>query len=187
MPELMDIVDESNKVKGTASRKEIHSRGLWHRGVHVLVFNDKGEMLLQKRAPDKDKYPNCYDISLSEHLKAGEDFLNAALRGLKEELDIEGVKLKRLLRFRMRYGKNDNTIAEIYICRYKGKIKTDKNEVSEIGFFQLEKIKRMLKEEGSQFAFWSREILRWVFNMPSKMEALDDGCSTPLVMTEYSG
>ncbi|MEJ0091140.1 MAG: hypothetical protein WDM80_15525 [Limisphaerales bacterium] len=48
--EIFDIVNERDEVIGQAPRKEVHARGLWHRAVHVLVFNARGEVFLQKRS-----------------------------------------------------------------------------------------------------------------------------------------
>lgn len=38
--ECLDILDENGKKTGqTASRKEVHSKGLWHKGVHIWIIN----------------------------------------------------------------------------------------------------------------------------------------------------
>ena len=34
--EIFDIVDDSDKIIGSASRYEVHKRGLKHRSVHLL-------------------------------------------------------------------------------------------------------------------------------------------------------
>ena len=55
MPEeIFDIVNERDEVIGQSTRREVHARGLWHRAVHVLVFNARGEVFLQKRSMRKD-------------------------------------------------------------------------------------------------------------------------------------
>ena len=55
--EIFDVVDENNKVIGTSERKTVHDKKLWHRSVHILIFNDKNELLLQKRSLNSDLYP----------------------------------------------------------------------------------------------------------------------------------
>lgn len=113
MVEYLDVVDENNQVIGKETREKIHCSGLWHRGVHVLIFNSNRRLILQMRSVEKDKFPNRYDCSVSEHLKVGETYEAAAIRGLEEELKITDVGLKRLLRFRMNYGPKDNMISTI--------------------------------------------------------------------------
>ncbi len=176
MSELMDIVDENDNVIGKATREKIHNSQMWHRGIHILVFNSEGKLLLPLRSSRKDKFPNTYDCSVSEHVKTGEKFEEAAIRGIKEELNIKCPKLKRLLKFRMKYGPNDNMISVIYECHYLGEIdinKIDRNEIKKIELLPLNEVREMLISDESKFAPWTREILKWYFNMPSKLERLE--------------
>ena len=54
--EILDVVDENNNLTGkTEDRKIVHEKGLWHREVAAWIMNEKGEVLLQKRAPSKKK------------------------------------------------------------------------------------------------------------------------------------
>lgn len=55
----------------------------------VIIINDHGEILLQRRAPDKDSFPGLLDISCGGHLVAGDDSMAGVLRELKEELDLD--------------------------------------------------------------------------------------------------
>ena len=57
--ELIDIVDENNKLTGHVEERTLaHKKCLWHRHVSSQIMNKKGEMLLQKRAKDKQRNPN---------------------------------------------------------------------------------------------------------------------------------
>jgi isopentenyl-diphosphate Delta-isomerase len=86
--ELFDVVDAGDCVTTQATRAEVHRRGLWHRAVHVLVFNASGQVFLQKRSLLKDSAPGCWDSSCSGHLDAGEGYDAAAIRELREEIGI---------------------------------------------------------------------------------------------------
>jgi 16S rRNA (adenine1518-N6/adenine1519-N6)-dimethyltransferase len=88
--EVFDVVDEQDLPVGTATRAEIHRRGLLHRAVHVLVFNKRGDLLLQQRSMFKDVHPGVWGSSVSGHLDAGEGYLAAALREMNEEMGIGG-------------------------------------------------------------------------------------------------
>ena len=173
MSEFMDVVDENDNVIGKTTRKKIHGSGKWHRGIHVFVFDRAGRLLLPTRSSTKDKFPGTYDCSVSEHVKAGETFKEAAFRGLKEELKLIKPILKQLLKFRMNYGPNDNTIAILYECRYRGKLEIDKNEIREAKFLPLERVREILITNESKFAPWTRELLKWYFHMPSKIKAIE--------------
>lgn len=87
--EIFDVVDEHDEVTGQATRGEVHAQGLLHRAVHVLVFNKRGDLLLQQRSMLKDAHPGVWDSSVSGHLDAGEAYETAAVRELAEEMGIE--------------------------------------------------------------------------------------------------
>ncbi len=90
MEELYDIVDENNNLLGfTKTKTEVHKEGCWHRAVHVWALNQNGEILVQKRAAIKTFSPNLWDISMGGHISAGEEPVKAAVRELKEELNLE--------------------------------------------------------------------------------------------------
>jgi isopentenyl-diphosphate delta-isomerase len=91
--EFFDVVDARDEVIGRAPRREVHARALWHRAIHVLVFDATGRVFLQKRSMQKDLAPGLWDSSCSGHVDSGEDYDHAARRELGEEL---GVRLTTL-------------------------------------------------------------------------------------------
>jgi isopentenyldiphosphate isomerase len=87
--EIFDVVDERDEVVGRAARSEVHRRKLRHRAVHVLVFNRRGEVFLQKRSMLKDTARGKWDSSASGHLASGEDYAAGAVRELREEIGLD--------------------------------------------------------------------------------------------------
>src|ERR1044071_4422509 len=87
--EIFDVVNEAAEVIRRETRREVHRRGLKHRAVHVLVFNSRGEIFLQKRSMAKDCFPGAWDSSASGHLDCGEEYDACAVREVREELGIE--------------------------------------------------------------------------------------------------
>ena len=87
--EMFPIVDEEGNITGAATRKECHSGSkLLHPVVHLHVFNDKGELYLQKRPAWKDIQPNKWDTSVGGHIDLGESVEMALKREAQEELGI---------------------------------------------------------------------------------------------------
>ena len=90
--EFFDIRNPDGSRTGrTKERDLVHRDGDLHGTVHIFISRrgKKGpELLLQKRSARKDSFPGCYDISAAGHLSAGQDFMEAALRELEEELGI---------------------------------------------------------------------------------------------------
>src|SRR4051812_49149295 len=89
MPEeIFDVVNERDEVVGRRSRADVHRLGLMHRAVHVLVFNRRGDIFLQKRSINKDRQPGLWDSSASGHLDCGEDYDACAIREVREEIGL---------------------------------------------------------------------------------------------------
>ena len=86
--EMFDVVDDQDRVLRQESREVVHVNNLLHRAVHMLVFNELGELFLQKRSLWKDRNPGLWDSSAAGHVDAGEDYPAAAARELSEELGI---------------------------------------------------------------------------------------------------
>ena len=86
--EWFDVVNERDEPIRRATRREVHATGLWHRAVHILVFDVAGRVFLQKRSMLKDLSLGLWDSSCSGHVDAGEDYDFAAVRELGEEIGV---------------------------------------------------------------------------------------------------
>ncbi len=171
--EWLDVVDEENRVTGREARHTVHQRGLWHRGVHVFLFDSDGRLLVQQRSLTQDTYPGALDCSVSEHLRAGESYLAAAVRGLREELGLAPLPLRRLVQFRMAYGPNDNMINELYEGLYDGGLAgVDDREIAGIAYHTLPELEEMRTSGQVPFSSWFVQLLRWYAGQPSALQVL---------------
>jgi isopentenyl-diphosphate delta-isomerase type 1 len=171
--ELFDVLDENDNVIGQEMRSVVHQRGLWHRGAHVFLFTDDGKLLVQQRSRDRVHSPLALDCSVSEHVKAREDFYSAAVRGLQEEMGVEGIELERLVKFKMNYGPNDNEISVLY----KGTVdptvvQFDPVEIERIDYYRLDELKKLLDNESHNFSYWFEQIIQWYMGNPSALQIL---------------
>ncbi len=87
--EIFDVVDEADRVIKQATRHTVHSQRMRHRAVHVFVFNQRGDLFLQKRSRWKDKHPGQWDSSAAGHVNAGDTYADTAPREIREELGID--------------------------------------------------------------------------------------------------
>ncbi len=100
--ELLPLVDSAGNVIGKATRTECHNGSmLLHPVVHLHVFNEEGELYLQKRPMWKDIQPGKWDTAVGGHVDFGEDIHTALLREAREELGInaEGNELVQMYEF----------------------------------------------------------------------------------------
>ncbi|MFY1676229.1 NUDIX hydrolase [Streptomyces sp. WMMC905] len=95
--EIIDIVDERDRVVGRASRREAYARGLRHRVVFVQVRDAEGRIFVHRRTATKAIYPCLYDPFVGGVVAAGESYDDAALREAEEELGVSGLPRPRRL------------------------------------------------------------------------------------------
>ena len=85
--EKWDIYDKDRNLTGKQMyRGDPFEQGAYHVVIHVCLFNQKGEMLIQQRQPDKEDWKNMWDITVGGSAIAGESSQQAAEREVKEEL-----------------------------------------------------------------------------------------------------
>ena len=87
--EKVVLVNPQDEVLGQMEKMQAHENGLLHRAFSVFLFNEKGEMLLQKRAEEKYHSPNQWTNACCSHPRLNESYLDAAKRRIKEELGID--------------------------------------------------------------------------------------------------
>jgi len=152
MPEdIFDIVNESDVVVGRALRSEVHARGLLHRAVHVLVFNARGELFLQKRSKLKDREPERWGASASGHVDSGEDYDATVVRELGEELGWKpSAPPERILRIEA-CRETDQEFVWVYRCNGEGPFTLNEEEVETGGWFSRGQIERWLAERPEEF------------------------------------
>jgi isopentenyldiphosphate isomerase len=167
--ELLDIVNEEDVVIDQQLRSTVHELGLWHRGAHVFLFTTEGKMLIQKRSADRVSSPSLLDCSVSEHVQAGESYLEAAIRGMKEEMGVDGIGLKPLLKIRMQYGLNDNEISLLYEGSVDpARVKFDPVEIESIEYLSEDEVDQMVQNQPSLCCGWFLELWRAYKNEPTQ-------------------
>lgn len=171
MTEYIDILDETGKPTGEKKTKvEVHEKGYWHRTVHIWLLNSKGELLIQRRSPDKDSYPNLWDISTAGHLSAGEDSLAAAIREAAEELDVKLTEsdFEYLFTVKSSAVTNqgtyfNNEFQDVYLVRIDreaSELKFQLEEVSEAKFVPFAELEKMISGNPDEFVAHDEEYKR---------------------------
>lgn len=141
--EIFEIVNPSGEVLGTAPRVVAHgSPLLMHRVVHVIVIDEAGRILLQKRAMTKDVAPGRWDTSVGGHVDLGEAVIEAALREMHEEL---GFECDPAFLYSYTHSNAFETeLVNTFSCVYSGLMTFNPEEIDEIRFWGLDEIKAEL-------------------------------------------
>tara|TARA_R110002096_G_scaffold269068_4_gene462861 strand:+ start:1115 stop:2455 length:1341 start_codon:yes stop_codon:yes gene_type:complete len=150
--ELLDVVDEKDEVLEQVPRAEVHSRGLRHRAVHVLLQNKTGEIYLQLRSHLKDTHAGKWDSSASGHVDPGESYLACAIRELWEEVWVEPKGEMEMVARIDASGATDQEFIEVFLATPKGRIRVHGKEVDCGRYFPVELIDRWIEERPQDFA-----------------------------------
>jgi isopentenyl-diphosphate delta-isomerase type 1 len=150
--EIFDVVDDNDEVIGQRSRREVHRLGLKHRAIHVLVFNRRGEIFLQKRSMTKDTFPGAWDSSASGHVDTGEDYDSCAVRELREEIGLAVQRPPtRLFKFDAR-AETGWEFVWVYRQEAEGPFILHPEEIETGGWFAPQKVTRWMAEKPGDFA-----------------------------------
>ncbi len=173
--EVYDIVNELDEVVGTATRGQVHTNpSLIHRAIGAYIFNDKKEILLQKRSMSKDTSPGKWMLSVGGHVDSGSDYVSTAHREIQEELgvDIPLVEGEKIL-------VRDDTESEYwmtYVGICNGPFPNfNKTEAEEVRFFNIQEALRQMKEKTIQCVF------DFELNMRKAQELIDSGLIDALI------
>lgn len=144
MHEVLDVVDENNEVIGSAPYAEVYQQRLNHRIVHVLIFNEKGEVFLQQRSAKKTFCPGHWVTSAGGHVQKGESYEEAALRELQEELGVR-TELTKIDESPYDHYKMRKFL-EVYRGLWNGEFSLNEDEVAGGRWFAVNEVKEMVKK-----------------------------------------
>ncbi len=126
--ELVDLVDEQNRVVGQADRRTVRSQNLLHRGVGILVQNERGAVYVHQRTTTKDVFPGLFDMFVGGVVESGESYLEAARREVAEELGVVGPEPEWLFEH-LYEGPLNRSFIHVYRVRWDGPISHQESEI----------------------------------------------------------
>ncbi len=156
--EPLVLVDEFDREIGFLDKASAHKgQGLLHRAFSLLVFNGKGELLLQQRAAGKRLWPGFWSNTCCSHPRRGETLDVAIERRLGEEL---GMRCSLQFLFKFKYqAQFDAEGAEHELCWvYAGRsdeVPTlNRNEVSALRYISPDALDIELAQQPHLFTPW---------------------------------
>lgn len=157
MKEKVILVTDTDSVVGSEWKFEAHRKGLLHRAFSVFIFNKKGEMLLQRRALSKYHSPGLWTNTCCSHPRPGEETKDAAVRRLQEEMGFT-TPIKKIFDFVYK-AEFDNGLTEfefdhVFVGEYEGEVDFNNDEVAEICYKPLSKVKALLQTHPEEYTVW---------------------------------
>ncbi|MEU9991240.1 NUDIX domain-containing protein [Streptomyces sp. NPDC048045] len=143
--EILDIVDEHDRVVDRVRRGEAYVRGLRHRCVFIQARDAAGRLFVHRRTATKLVFPSLYDMFVGGVVGAGESYDEAALREAEEELGVTGLPRPEFL-FKFLYddGAGKSWWSAVYEVRCELEVHPQKEEVQWHDFLAEDEVERRL-------------------------------------------
>jgi isopentenyl-diphosphate delta-isomerase len=164
--DLVVLVNGNDDETGTAGKLQAHLDGLLHRALSIFIINDRGDMLLQRRASGKYHSAGLWSNACCSHPCPGERTADAAARRLREELGFDtGLEEIGTLLYHAEVGEGlvEHELDHLFTGIWNGEPRPDPDEVSETVWMPVGTLRRRLEESPENFTAWFPWILDiWV-------------------------
>lgn len=161
--EQVILVDTNDVPIGTMEKLEAHEKGLLHRAFSILLFNPKGEILLQKRAASKYHSGGLWTNTCCSHPLPEESMEKALHRKLFQEMGIRDVELdfayKFIYKTELEKGLIEHECDYVFIGQFDGVPVTNPNEVEDWKYQDLPSLRSDIQRNPENYTAWFKLIL----------------------------
>src|SRR3989344_6832555 len=157
MQQMLILVDENDNQIGVEEKIKAHQQALLHRAFSILIYNNKGEMLLQQRALGKYHAGGLWTNTCCGHPNPGEAVEHASHRRLQEEMgfDCELSKLEYMYyKLPISNGLTEHEYLHRYSGTYNGEIKLNPEEAMDFRWITKENLEKEMQESPEKFTPW---------------------------------
>ncbi len=141
------IVNEQDEIIGYMTKTQAYEKKAMLRSVQMFVYNSKGELYIQKRSKNKNRYPGYFCASAAGHVESGENYQEAATRELKEELGIKKTEgLEFITKDKTPVGKGNYAMMVLFTIITDEPITLQKKEIEAGRFYSVKEIKRLISK-----------------------------------------
>jgi isopentenyl-diphosphate delta-isomerase len=157
------LVDSEDNPIGTMEKMEAHEKGLLHRAFSVLIFNSKGQMLLQKRARSKYHSGGLWTNTCCSHPAPNESVAEAAKRRLKEEMGIDAepkFAYKFIYKTPLDQNLVEHEVDHVFTATFDGKPVINTNEVEDWKFVDINELLVDIGSNPQRYTEWFKMIVQ---------------------------
>jgi isopentenyl-diphosphate delta-isomerase len=161
--EPLIVVDEQDNILGFKSKADVHKdNGILHRAFSVFLFNDRGEILMQRRGDGKLLWPDYWSNSCCSHPRRGEALLDAVHRRVPEELGVTA-DVECLFRFQYYapFGErgSERELCSVFFGRCDDTLTVNETEISEWEWTSVQQFESCLARWPHVYTPWLK--LEW--------------------------
>ena len=160
--EKVILVDERDNIVGTMEKLEAHKKGLLHRAFSILLFNSRGELLLQKRAASKYHSAGLWTNACCSHPLPEESMEHATRRKLLQEMGIDlqpEYAYKFIYKARLDNDLTEHELDHVFTAVFDGPPVINTDEVEAWKYIDIVSLKQDIAENPEHYTFWFKLIL----------------------------
>jgi isopentenyl-diphosphate Delta-isomerase len=160
--EQVVLVDTEDIEIGVMEKLEAHQTGQLHRALSVLVFNSKGEMLLQKRASNKYHSGGLWTNACCSHPRPNEKVAYAAKRRLKEEIGLDGTPTffyKFIYKVDLDHGMTEHEFDHVFTCTTDQLPILNEKEAEAYKYIKMSTLANDINQHPESYTFWFKIII----------------------------
>jgi isopentenyl-diphosphate delta-isomerase len=164
MNEFVILVDDQDKEIGIEEKIAAHQNGgKRHRAFSILIFNNKGELMLQQRAFKKYHCGGLWTNTCCSHPRPGEEILSAAHRRLQEEMGFD-CELKEIFEFNytapLDHDLTENEHDHVFVGYYDLEPNINPLEAESWKWISIADLNEDIKNNPQNYTFWFKVILK---------------------------
>lgn len=159
--EYVVLVNERDEPQGIEEKLRVHQQGRLHRAISVCLVNARGELLLQRRHPDKYHSGGLWSNTCCSHPRPGEATTDAAHRRLFEEMGIR-CPLHHAFGFTYRARLGDlieHEYDHVYVGRYEGAPTPAPAEVDAWRWLSLDALRADMALRPDRYTYWFHVLM----------------------------
>ncbi len=160
--EQITLVDKDDMRIGAMGKMETHEKGLLHRAFSIFVKNDKGEIMLQKRATGKYHSGGLWTNTCCGHPRDGENLISAAHRRLGEEMGFD-CPLKELLSFTygadLDRGLKENEFLHVFLGEHSNAPVLNPEEADDWKWITIGELRQDIDKNPDTYTYWFKIAL----------------------------
>jgi isopentenyl-diphosphate delta-isomerase len=161
--EYVILVDQNDQELGQMEKMEAHRLGLLHRAFSILIFNERGELLLQQRAAHKYHSPLLWTNTCCSHPRPQETVLEAAKRRLQEEMGMQA-NMKEVFHFlyeaTLDQGLSEHELDHVLVGYTNENPLINPEEVQAFKWIAMDQLLQELEQEPDSFTIWFQILLQ---------------------------
>ena len=156
------LVDENDNQIGSGEKLQVHKDGKLHRAFSVYVFNSKGELMMQKRHPQKYHSGGLWANTCCSHPRLGESLDHAVHRRLKEEMGFDcelTEKAQLIYKVELDNGITEHEYLHVYVGHYDKDPVINEDGATDFKWISVDDLRKELSENGDAYAYWPKVTL----------------------------